>query len=839
MRNTSLLKRERINKILSAVYEYPLTILEAPMGYGKTTAVKNFVEAEKLKPFWFTFPDLANSEISFWDQFAESVGRMNKRAGLALKALGLPVDAPQTEEVIRVLSDALYGKKLIMVLDDYHLARDSGLRKLILRFALEELDGLHILLITRDTGDIDFVELLSKGLCFLISREHLKFTGPEIRDYCQTMLGGISAADLDKICEFTDGWIAFIYVALLGLENGIPVGLSETMEEMVEKALFAPCDREMQDFLLKLSVMENFTAKQAQLVTNYTNAAAMLKKLNRENAFVFYDEINKTYKIHNVLLDFLRLKQNFTAEEICGLYSRLGDSYLEKQDFMTAYGYWYRAGQVERILSHLNDPRNIRNVLVKFEGVDEMFAKSPQEMLFQYPLAYLLLICHFILQGKQNTVIGWKDRLDQLQKHYENNDTVDEDYRNRILGEIMIIRKIKRFNHLSEMMALDKEIIRLLNGQNSWLVLRGYLVMVGLPQYLFLYFRDPGSFRDLSKTLSEYNEIAKYADGLGTGCDSLALAEYALETGEFDKVEQHSLRAIAKAETMSQPNVIFGAKFCLIRLYSMQGRFDRIPEILEHLQRYFERLNYPFLNTPFDLFKGYVFASLCQPERIPSWLQVGDMASARLYYPGIAYTFLVYGKTLMASRKYAKLEALISHFKKYFSLYNNQLGLLHNQIFDAAAKCGLYGAAAGSAVLEAALNEARADKLVMPFVESSPHILEMLELIAQSNPGDAYINRILTLSRKYSRTIGELAYQPVSLSQRETDILALAAEGLGRKEIAMRLCISDETTKTHFKNIYRKLGVSSKVTAIKIAQDRGYLENVIFPLASQSKSAVE
>lgn len=53
MKNTVFLQRTRIVTVLSAVYDFPLTILEAPMGYGKTTAVRKFIEAEKLKPFWF------------------------------------------------------------------------------------------------------------------------------------------------------------------------------------------------------------------------------------------------------------------------------------------------------------------------------------------------------------------------------------------------------------------------------------------------------------------------------------------------------------------------------------------------------------------------------------------------------------------------------------------------------------------------------------------------------------------------------------------------------------------------------------------------------------------
>ena len=350
------LDRSRINTALSAVFEYPLTILEAPMGYGKTTAVKRFIETDQCRLFWFAFPDTENSEEAFWNKFTDEISQMNAQTGLALKSLGLPVDAPQMEVVLQKLSDVAFVNKFLMVLDDFQFARDMRLNKLILRLAQEEIGQLHILLITRDTTDIDFVELLSKGLCHLISRQHLKFTEPEIQNYCRMMLESINDRDLKQICEYTDGWISFIYITLLGLENGIPVGMSTNIEELIERALFATYDKQTQDFLLKLSVMETFTAEQAEFVIESKNAKLILKELSRKNAFVFYDETHKTYKIHSVLLDYLRLKQSFSAEEVCGLYSRLGEWHLEKQEFQTAYGYWNRAGQTARILSHLNDP---------------------------------------------------------------------------------------------------------------------------------------------------------------------------------------------------------------------------------------------------------------------------------------------------------------------------------------------------------------------------------------------------------------------------------------------------------------------------------------------------
>ena len=823
MRNSKFLERVRINTALSAVYDYPLMILEAPMGYGKTTAVKKFIDAEKLKPFWFTFSDLSNSEVAFWNKFTDEIIKIDAQAGLVLKSLGFPADAPQMEKVLLTLTNLVFEEKFFVVLDDYQLARDIRLNKLLLRLAQEELDDFHILLIARDTTNIDFVELLSKGLCHIISRQQLKFTEPEIRGYCRMMKNGITDGDLNKICEYTDGWISFIYIILLGLENGIPVGMNTTIEELVEKALFAPCDKQTQDFLLMISVMEDFTAKQAEFVTKNKNAQLLLKQLNRENAFVFYDEKTKTYKIHNVLLDYLRLKQNFSVEETCCLYSRLGDWYLEKQEFQTAYGYFYRAGQTERILAHLNNPQNIRSKLNTFAGVDEMFDSTSREMLLQYPVAYLLHIFYSIIQGKENAVLGWAERLDELQQHYEKLDGIAENYRNRILGETLIVRKFTVFNQFSQMTASDKEVVRLLNGQNSYITLREHLYTFGSPHYLYIYYRNIGSFKELADMLAGYVGYAEFSNGCGTGCDFLAKAEYALETGDFDNVERNSLQAIARAETMSQTCIIICAKFNLLRLRVVQGRFTEALELLKEMQRDAEKMNAQLFNIMADLCKGYIFASICQPERIPSWLQIGDMTAFNYYHHEIAYTHLVYGKTVMASKKYTKLEALTGQFKKYFSLFNNQLGFIHNQIFEAVAKCNLYGTSTGAAVLEAALNEARADQLVMPFVESAPHIMGMLQLIVQNNTGDEYVNRILVLGRKYERMIQSLSYHPVLLSQREISILELASEGLSRKEMAARLCISEETAKTHFKNIYQKLGVSSKVSAIKIAQDRGYL----------------
>jgi DNA-binding NarL/FixJ family response regulator len=59
------------------------------------------------------------------------------------------------------------------------------------------------------------------------------------------------------------------------------------------------------------------------------------------------------------------------------------------------------------------------------------------------------------------------------------------------------------------------------------------------------------------------------------------------------------------------------------------------------------------------------------------------------------------------------------------------------------------------------------------------------------------------------------------LTARETVVLRLMALGLGNKEIASRLAISEHTAKFHVSSILAKLGASSRTEAVSIGMTRG------------------
>ncbi|GGY97470.1 response regulator [Streptomyces poonensis] len=62
-----------------------------------------------------------------------------------------------------------------------------------------------------------------------------------------------------------------------------------------------------------------------------------------------------------------------------------------------------------------------------------------------------------------------------------------------------------------------------------------------------------------------------------------------------------------------------------------------------------------------------------------------------------------------------------------------------------------------------------------------------------------------------------------SLTTRERDILAQLTQGLGNREIARALFISEATVKTHLRRIYDKLGVETRAGAVAVAKEQRLL----------------
>lgn len=96
-------------------------------------------------------------------------------------------------------------------------------------------------------------------------------------------------------------------------------------------------------------------------------------------------------------------------------------------------------------------------------------------------------------------------------------------------------------------------------------------------------------------------------------------------------------------------------------------------------------------------------------------------------------------------------------------------------------------------------------------------------VIRQAARGTVFHRPDTLVAGPASSTTAKLGAADPGLTRRELEILRLARDGVGNKEIARDLWITEQTVKFHLSNVYRKLGVSNRTRASRVAEQHGLL----------------
>ena len=89
---------EQLTAALKKITDYPLTVIEAPMGYGKTTAVKEYITNSDFEVLWQTVYD--NVDIHFWGNFSKLFAEVDSACSVKLAEIGIPEDSIARREVV-------------------------------------------------------------------------------------------------------------------------------------------------------------------------------------------------------------------------------------------------------------------------------------------------------------------------------------------------------------------------------------------------------------------------------------------------------------------------------------------------------------------------------------------------------------------------------------------------------------------------------------------------------------------------------------------------------------------------------------------------------------------
>jgi len=107
------------------------------------------------------------------------------------------------------------------------------------------------------------------------------------------------------------------------------------------------------------------------------------------------------------------------------------------------------------------------------------------------------------------------------------------------------------------------------------------------------------------------------------------------------------------------------------------------------------------------------------------------------------------------------------------------------------------------------------------------HSHEIVEAVRSVHAGESVLHPSIArkvIQRAILSTAKSSDIKPsVTLSDREQEVLKLAAKGLKNKDIADALCISIRTVQGHINSIFHKLGVGSRTEAIFQSVKRGWL----------------
>ena len=205
--NENYFERARLNALLKNAIDYPLIIVCAGSGYGKTQAVTSFLQQFEAQTVWLQITERDNIPTRFWESYSNQVSLLGPKFGARLKEIGFPkTDAALAKCVTARRAVAELPGKHIRVFDHCHLLRDPEVLRFLEWAVNTPLSNLTVILITRSMPEINLVGMMMRGLVFTIQEDMLRFTEDEIAKYFNQLKLPATRDDIRNISEDTQGW---------------------------------------------------------------------------------------------------------------------------------------------------------------------------------------------------------------------------------------------------------------------------------------------------------------------------------------------------------------------------------------------------------------------------------------------------------------------------------------------------------------------------------------------------------------------------------------------------------------------------------------------------------
>lgn len=810
----------RMTKALAGIFDHPLTIIEAPMGYGKTTAAKEYLSNAEVNVLWQRVYD--SGAVSFCNGFAKMLRDLDDDCAQGLAHLDFLDDDISIQEAIRLIEDIKLLDKTVLVIDDYHLADSSVVNSFIELLVEKEIDNLHIVLTARFTKFLRLEELVLKGYLHHITKETFELIPKEIMGYYKTCGITISESEAQQLYSDTEGWISALYLLMLEYVSQGSYSSVESIYKLLEKTVYITLSDVIKEFVITMCIFDSFTLKQADYMWGKGNTARFLDELIGNNYFVAYDSRLKTYNIHSIFIGFLQevLEEKGVSHKQ-NLYQKAARWFLENGDCFAARRYFYECGDFDGVLFALEEDRTNDYTSYNKELRKKYMMECPEHIRSRHYYALLIYAMHLFVHKELKL---FHEICNEFSVNIQKDEDLNPDMRNKLLGEFELLFSFAEFNDLKKMSARHQKAWQLLNQPTSIYNTETNWTF-GTPSVLSLYYRESGRLeehiRDLKEGLHYYYRLT---NGHGAGAEYTMEAECYFNQGDFENAEISVQKALLKAKSGMDENIAFSAEYLQILIAFMKGDLSRVNKLMNKMHDDMtSRKNHQFIHTV-EICEGCIYAYLDQKDKIPKRLLEVDLCNLRLRFPAFVFFNIMYGRMLLIKGEYLKLIGSADHFISISSVFPNLLGYIYTYIYLAASYRKIYREDEALSALRKALEIAIPDKQYMLFVENCDYIKELLERIALEGSYREDIERILMLYKtfrisKEQMIIEYFTEENPKLTQREMEIAHLAAKGITNSEIGKQLFISSNTVKKALKSIYAKLSINNRVLLEKRLDD--------------------
>jgi LuxR family maltose regulon positive regulatory protein len=631
---------------------------------------------------------------------------------------------------------------------------------------------------------------------------------------------------------------------------------------------------DVRDFLLKTSILDRLTGPLCDAVTGRGGGRATLVSLERANLFLVpLDGRREWYRYHHLFADVLQahlLEEH--ATDVAELHGRASLWYEQNGDVSQAIEHALRGADFPRAadLIELAIPVVSRD---RREAELKRWVESlPDEVVRVRPVLGVFFVGALAMVSAFETVARRLADIESSLGVPPDGGTwpaeppsgvvvVDREGFTRLPGTVQVYKAALALSegdlegtvgHARQAMSLsppDDDLTRAsaaaLSGLASWTTgdlaaaHDGYAVCVaGLLRVGFLpdvlgccvtladIRRVQGRLGEAVSTYEWALELASVQPGApplrGTADMHVGLAELLLDRDELPAAAERLAQSHQLGEHNGLPKNPYRWRVSMARLREADGDLDAALARLDEADRVYNGDYSPNVR-PVPAVRARLRVRRGELNHALAWarerqLSAGDDLSYLREYEHVTLARLLLSRhrTERAATCLEEASGLLGRLLTAAEEGGRTTTVIETLILQALAEQARGDTAAALAPLERAVTLAEPEGHVRVFADEGPPMAALLKALAKNKtttPG--FLRRLLAATARTAHAAPGTQELVEPLSERELDVLRLLGTDLGGPDIARELSVSLNTMRTHTKNIYAKLGVTSRRAAVR------------------------